>query len=117
MSSQFQSRSQTHNVLLPTLLDSIAEREPSRVWVEYPALSTSYEFGFKQITFQQLSNAIFGTKAWLERALGRGKDHETLTCIGPNDPFYGILVVAAVKARYKVDFFQSRLHVVMSKSS
>ena len=102
MLSQFQSRSQSSNVLLPTLIDSIAEREPSRVWIEYPALSTSYDFGFKQTTFQQLVNAPNGTAAWLESALGRGKDHETLTYIGPNDTFYGILVVAAVKTGYKV---------------
>ena len=102
MSSQFQSSSQTDNVLLPNVIDDIAESEPSLVWIEYPALSTSYDSGFKQITFKQLANAIDGTAAWLESGLGRGKDHETLTYIGPNDPFYGILVVAAVKAGYKV---------------
>ena len=39
----------------------------------------------------------------MEDALGHGENGETLTDIRPKDPFYGILIVAAVKAGYKVN--------------
>ena len=94
---------QANEILLPVLIDEIAINDPTALWIEYPADPTSYDSGYKQITFAQFANAISGTARWMEDALGHGENGETLTYIGPNDPFYGILVVAAVKAGYKVN--------------
>ena len=94
---------QENEIFLPTLIDEIATNDPTAAWIEYPADPTSYDSGYKQITYAQFANAINGTAHWIESALGHGVNGETLTYIGPNDPFYGILIVAAVKAGYKVN--------------
>lgn len=93
---------QRNEILLPVLVDEIAMNDPTALWIEYPADLTSYDFGYKQITYAQFANAINGTAHWMERALGHGKNGETLTYIGSNDPFYGVVVLAAVKVGYKV---------------
>ena len=105
MTSGVVQASQTNEILLPVLIDEIATNDPTALWIEYPADSTSYDSGYKQITYAQFANAINGTARRMENALGYGEDSETLAYIGPNDPFYGILVVAAVKAGYKVNAF------------
>ena len=79
---------------------------------------------YAKITYAQFANAVNGLASWIDSALGRdaekngngignGKgdgegegrregEGETLCYIGPNDPLYGILIVAAVKAGCKV---------------
>ena len=94
---------QASEILLPVLIDEIATNDPTALWIEYPTDPTSYDYGYKQITYAQFANAINGTAHWMEGALGRGENGETLTYIGPNDPLYGVLVVAAVKVGYKVN--------------
>ena len=103
MTSRAAQASQADDILLPTLIDETAENDPSALWIEYPADPTSYNSGYKQITYAKFANAINGTAHWVEGSLGRGEHGETLIYIGPNDPLYGILVVAAVKVGYKVD--------------
>ena len=96
---------QENEILLPVLIDEIAKTNPTALWIEYPVDPTSYDSGYKQITYAQFANAISGTARWIEDAFGHGESDETLTYIGPNDPFYGILMVAAVKAGYKVNTY------------
>lgn len=103
MTSEVTQVLQANEILLPVLIDEIATNDPTALWIEYPTDPTSYDSGYKQITYAQLANAINGTARWMEDALGHGENGETLTYIGPNDPFYGILIVAAVKAGYKVN--------------
>lgn len=105
MTSRAAQALHVNEILLPVLIDEIAENDPTALWIEYPADPTSYDAGYKQITYTQFANAINGTARWMEDALGRGENGETLTYIGPNDPLYGVLVVAAVKAGYKVNAY------------
>ena len=88
--------------LIPVVIDQIAKSEPDATFVESPVSSTTYEAGYRPITFRQFANAINGAAWWLEKELGKGQKHETLAYIGPNDLRYIILVVAAVKTGYKV---------------
>jgi acyl-CoA synthetase (AMP-forming)/AMP-acid ligase II len=90
--------------LLPCLVDEIAQTEPNAVWAEFPASATTYSDGFVPITYRQLSNAVNGVAWCLFDALGPadGKSFDTLAYLGPNDWRYMILVLAAVKAGYKV---------------
>ena len=97
---------QANEILLPELIDEISKDDPTALWIEYPTDPTSYDSGYTQITYAQFANAINGTAYWMEGALGRGDNGETLTYIGPNDPLYGVLVVAAVKVGYKVNAHQ-----------
>ncbi len=103
MTSQEAQVLQANEILLPVLIDEMATSHPTALWIEYPAESTSYDAGYKQITYAQFANAINGTAHWIEFTLGRGEIGETLSYIGPNDPLYGVLIVAAVKAGYKVN--------------
>lgn len=88
--------------LLPVLLDRLAIDEPEAIWGEYPVSPTTYDAGFKTVTYKQLSNAVNGVAWWLERTLGKGQNHETLAYIGLNDLRYPILILGAIKAGYKV---------------
>ena len=66
------------------IVDGIAKARPLAVWAEVPSSTTSYELGFRKITYRSLANAINGVAWWLRRSR------------------YIILLLGAVKAGYKV---------------
>lgn len=87
--------------LLPSLIDHRAQTEPDTVWTEYPASPSTYDEGFKTVTYRKLANAVSGAARWIERTLGGKSDNfEVLAYMGPNDVRYMILIAAAVKAGY-----------------
>lgn len=88
--------------LLPNIIDGMAKTRPEAIYAEIPRSPTSYEAGYRKITYRDLSNAINGIAWLLEKQLERGKHHETLAYIGPNDLGYIFMVLGAVKAGYKV---------------
>lgn len=88
--------------LLPNIIDGMAKTRPEAVYAEIPRSLTSYDAGFRKITYRDLANAINGVAWLLEKLLGRAKEHETLAYIGPNDLGYIFMVLGAVKAGYKV---------------
>lgn len=88
--------------LLNHIVDEIAAQDPLAVYAELPRSSETLDDGFQKVTYAQFSNAINGMAWWLVQSLGPGKDFETLAYIGPNDLRHNILLLAAVKAGYKV---------------
>lgn len=88
--------------LLNHMVDDLARLTPSAVWVEMPISTTSYEHGFRKITYRMLANAVNGVAWWMRRTLGPGHDFETLAYFGPWDIRYVLLLLGAVKAGYKV---------------
>lgn len=88
--------------LLNHVVDGLANTRPFSVWAEIPKCSTSYEAGFRRVTYRALSNAINGIAWWLHDILGQGKDFETLAYFGLWDIRYVVLLLGAVKAGYKV---------------
>ena len=88
--------------LLNHIVDGMAKARPLVVWAEIPRSITSYELGFRKITYRSLANAINGVAWWLHRSLGPSKDFETLAYFGPWDVRYIILLLGAVKVGYKV---------------
>ena len=64
--------------------------------------TTSYESGFRKITYCMLANAIDGVAWWLQQSLGLGQEFETLAYFGPWDIRYIVLLLGAVKVGYKV---------------
>lgn len=87
--------------LLNHIVDDAARRNPDLPYAELPLSSTSFDDGFRKVSYRDLSNAINGMAWWMHRSLGPGKNFETLTYLGPNDLRHSILLLGAVKAGYK----------------
>ncbi|KAK8061977.1 hypothetical protein PG994_008343 [Apiospora phragmitis] len=87
--------------LLPHMVDHIASVDPDAVYGMWPAVPTSYEAGFRSITYEQLANLVNGL-AWrlVEKLGGPGRDNEALAYVGPNDARIPALGFAAVKTGY-----------------
>jgi acyl-coenzyme A synthetase/AMP-(fatty) acid ligase len=89
--------------ILCNIVDFMARKHPQALFAEFPVSSTSYDAGYRKINYQDLAHAVNGAAWWLHESLGGpGKDFETIAYIGVNDPRYNIMVLAAVKAGYKV---------------
>ena len=85
--------------LLPSLIDEIAKSDPKRVFVSF---LTDRSEDIQDVDFSAFARAVSRCAWWLETSIGRGKDFETLSYIGPPDLRIAILVFAAIKAGYKV---------------
>ncbi|KAF3391263.1 Iterative polyketide synthase CazM [Penicillium rolfsii] len=85
--------------LLPHIVDHYAKFKPDQLYAEYPRSLTSYDEGFRPITYRAFANAINRMAWWLITTLGQGNG-EPLAYIGPNDLRYPALVLGAVKAGY-----------------
>lgn len=88
--------------LLNHIVDGLAQACPYGIWAEIPTSSTDYDVGFRRVTYRELSNAVNGAAWWLTDSLGQGENFETLAYIGLWDIRYVVLLLAAVKAGYKV---------------
>ncbi|TKA62532.1 hypothetical protein B0A49_12190 [Cryomyces minteri] len=87
--------------LLPKVIDELALSEPSRIL--YSVLRGSEtSSGFRDTTCRQFADGINKAAHWLAEKLGRSPNFKTLTCLGPQEPNYAILAVAASKAGYKL---------------
>ncbi|KAK7184068.1 thioester reductase domain-containing protein [Paraphaeosphaeria sporulosa] len=102
------SHPQSRNKVLIHVLDDIARDNPSKIFAEIPNSPTTFADGFRKVTYQELSNAVNGIAAHLERGLGKGKSTETLAYVGLQDLRYVILLLGAVKAGYSMLFFSPR---------
>ena len=88
--------------LLNHIIDGMAHARPHALYAEFPKSTTTYDAGFYKITYAALASAVNGVAWLLNRELGPGKNHETLTYIGPRDFRHNVMVLGAVKAGYKV---------------
>lgn len=88
--------------LLPSLIDRLSEADPQRLYAEVPASPTTYAEGWREVTYRDLANAINGVAWLLDDKLGRGKNHNTIAYIGPNDLAYIVMILGASKAGYQV---------------
>lgn len=91
--------------LLPNIIDGMAKTRPEAIYAEIPCSPTSYDEGYRKITYRDLANSVNGVAWLLEKELGRGKDHETLSFVGPDDLGSIIMILGAVKAGYRVICF------------
>jgi len=88
--------------LLVHIVDEIARENPDTLYAELPRSATSFDAGFHKITYHLFANAINGMASWLNKTLEKRENFETLLYLGPNDLRHNILLLAAVKAGYKV---------------
>jgi hypothetical protein len=92
------------NRLLPRVIDLRAQTNPQELFAKVPASTSTYASGFRSVTNLEFSNAINKVAWLLQGQLGKSKDFDTLAYIGPNDLRYSIVVIAAIKAGYKVRY-------------
>jgi acyl-coenzyme A synthetase/AMP-(fatty) acid ligase len=101
--------------LLPSTIDDIAASDPHRIWVSIPNDGSDVSKGFKDITYQQFSNAINHAAAWLDSNLGHSATDtfEVVAYQGPNDHRLPALAVAAAKVgkqvRWSIAAWEKRL--------
>jgi hypothetical protein len=88
--------------LINNIVDGMARTRPSALYAEVPVSLTTYDAGFRKITYGIFANAINGVAWWLQKELGTGAEFETLGYIGPSDFRYVVMLLGAVKAGYKV---------------
>lgn len=87
--------------LLPQVVDSLAETDPTREYAVYPR-SSDLTHGFHHVTMRELAQAVNGFAFWLEAAIGRSTTFETVAYLGSSDIRYTIVLLAAIKCGYKV---------------
>jgi hypothetical protein len=87
--------------LLPTLIDDIADSNPTRAWASVPVSSTLSD-GSRDVSFREFSNAINRAAWFLESSFGRATNFETLGYIGKPDMRYHVFSMAAAKTGYQV---------------
>lgn len=88
--------------LLNDIVDARASKDPKAIYAELPLSPTSFDDGFRKVTYWEFANAINGMAWWMMQKLGTGKDFETLLYLGPSDIRHNVLLLGAVKAGYKV---------------
>jgi acyl-coenzyme A synthetase/AMP-(fatty) acid ligase len=95
--------------LLVTIADGMAIAKPQATFAEFPKSPTDFSKGNLRITYQNLANVVNGLAWWLTAQLGRSKDFETLTYVGPNDVRQNALILACMKTGHKLLLASTRL--------
>ena len=86
---------------LPSFIDEIACKDPERPYVSI-ARSSDARHGFRSLDFLTLANCINRCSWWIEEQIGKGRDFDTISYMGPPDLLYAILIVSANKTGHKV---------------
>lgn len=92
--------------LFPQVVDDVAAIQPERECFSVPR-STDPKDGWKPVTFEQYANSINHVARRIIANCGvpTVNTFPTIAYIGPNDARYVVLVLAAVKAGYKVRYY------------
>jgi hypothetical protein len=95
------SDTEKSSILLPHIIKKHAQADPSGVFARVPA-GTKYTDGYRDVSKLQFKEAVDHTALLIRQTLGESKNFETLTYIGPGDLRYSIVLIAGIKAGYKV---------------
>jgi hypothetical protein len=88
-------------LLIPEIIDSVARRYPQRTYARFSTGSSVDDY--RTVIVGQFANAINVAVQWIEKRFGKaGPGFPTIPYLGPQDLRYIILLVGAIKARYKV---------------
>ena len=88
-------------IWLPSVVALNAEQDPNGLFARFPS-GSSYSDGFQDVTKLQFATAIDHVASLIEGQHGKSTSVETFAYIGPNDLRYLIVLVAGIKAGYKV---------------
>jgi hypothetical protein len=88
--------------LIPTLLDETAALNPDKPFAEIPISPTGYDLGIRKVTYRKLANAVNAISHWITNTLGPGERFPTISYLGPNDLSHNVVLLASIKAGYKL---------------
>ncbi|TGO60158.1 hypothetical protein BOTNAR_0150g00100 [Botryotinia narcissicola] len=88
--------------LVPNIVGHLAEIDPEALYAEYPVSTSTYDHGYRKITYGDFASAIDCLAWWMHETLGPAKDFEVLAYIGPSDLRYPALILGAIKAGYLI---------------
>jgi len=97
----------TAEMLLPIAVDHIARTNPTRVYAEIPLSTTTFDAGFRTITYGDLANAVNGVAWWIHDNLGPSETCEPLCYMGPNDLTRNLVLLGCCKSGYSVCYTKS----------
>ncbi|KAI1774063.1 acetyl-CoA synthetase-like protein [Hypoxylon cercidicola] len=87
--------------LLPAVLDSLADSDPTRLYAVIPKTSNMKD-GFRDISVADIARAANSMAQWIEDRFGRGDNFETICFMGVSDLRGPVTFLAAVKCGYKL---------------
>ena len=89
--------------ILLSVVDELADKEPNSPWVSLPVDENELSKGYKDITYNQLANAVNHAVQWLRKNLPESSEpFQPFAYTGPKDLRYPILAIAAGKLGMKV---------------
>ena len=98
---------------LPTLIDEIAARRPTRPFVSLPVNNDDLSKGYRDFSYSDFAQSVDRCAWWIVSKLGRwGNENDErrpetriLAYVGPQDVRYAVLMLGAAKAGYTVRWF------------
>lgn len=92
--------------LVPQVLDALASSDPERIYASIP-LTPDVNDGFRDVTMQDLANAVNNIAWMLEGIEGKPEEgrFERIAYIGASDIRYAIMMIAAIKVGYVVSIY------------
>ena len=87
--------------LLPSLVDEIALTDPERILYSIAKTKDAAD-GFIDVSATAFARAVNRCAWHLHKNLGPGQGFPTIAYMGPQDLVYGILILASIKAGYKL---------------
>lgn len=114
MPSIFPLRGVRHgNRILLSVIEQLAEEEPSSVWASIPIDGNDLSKGYRDLTFRQLNNAACIAASWLREHLPRSSQpFQSFAYMGPNDLRYAAFAVAAGKLQKMVRTLLSQCYIL-----
>lgn len=87
--------------LLPIELDRTAKADPGRPYFARPRNPTNLAFGFEDISYHRVANAVNRTALWMQKELGTPKDFDTIAYLAAPDVRNVLLALAVSKVGFK----------------
>ncbi|KAI0554221.1 putative NRPS-like enzyme [Xylaria curta] len=87
---------------LPQIVDDLARDKPNYAYGCWLVNHNSSSASVHTITYAQLCNIVNRLAWWLIEQLGRDRQGEVLTYVGPNDVRFTALVLATIKTGFKL---------------
>ncbi len=100
---------------MPSVVDSIAETQPNLTYASIPR-TTNVSDGFQDVSFSDIATAVNYVAAWIDGALGRSANFDTIAYMGLGDLRYVVVFLAAVKCGYKVWLLTIQLLPTMTQN-
>jgi thioester reductase-like protein/acyl-coenzyme A synthetase/AMP-(fatty) acid ligase len=91
------------NQLLPTVIDDRAKSDPHGAFTKVPILNI-YDNGYQVVTNANLATAVDYVAGLINSEFGQSEDHECIAYLGLSDLRYIIVLLAGIKAGFKLFF-------------